>query len=155
MRRYDAVIVGGGHNGLAAACYLARAGLGVLVVERRDILGGACVTEELFPGFHLSVVSYTIGMLQPEVIGELDLGRYGFESYVRDPQYVAPFPDGRYLTVFPDLQRTVREVARFSERDAEVWPRFEADGAQVARILRPYIVNPPIDWSWGDLAARF
>src|SRR5437870_12962239 len=92
MKRYDVVVVGGGHNGLTAACYLAKAGLSVLVLERRDVLGGACVTEELFPGFHLNVASYTLGMLQPEVVDELRLQDAGFESYVRDPQYTAVFP---------------------------------------------------------------
>src|SRR5262245_6182056 len=124
--RYDAIIVGAGHNGLVTACYLARAGLSVLVLERRDVLGGACVTEELFPGFKISSASYTIGLLQPEVIDELELRRFGFESYVRDPQYFAPFPDGRHLRVYPDLARTVRDVAKFSDHDAEQWPRFEA-----------------------------
>jgi len=155
MSEYDAVVIGGGHNGLTAACYLARAGLSVLVLERRDVLGGACVTEELFPGFRLNVASYTVGLLQPEVIEELELVRYGFASYVRDPQYLALFPDGRRLVVYPDLPRTVREVARFSAADAETWPRFEADGARVAEILRPFLLSPPTDWTWGDLAARF
>src|SRR3989442_941059 len=100
MKRYDAVVVGGGHNGLTAACYLAKAGLSVLVLERRDVLGGACVTEELFPGFHLNVASYTLGMLQPEVVDELGLQDFGFESYVRDPQYTAVFPDGGAVGTF-------------------------------------------------------
>src|SRR5437762_7502987 len=155
VRRYDAVIVGGGHNGLVAGCYLAKAGLSVLVLERREILGGACVTEELFPGFHISAASYTVGLLQPEVIEELELRRFGFQAYLRDPQYFAPFPDGRHLRVYPDLARTVREVAKFSERDAEQWPRFEADGARVAATLRPYLLSAPTDWTWGDVAARF
>ncbi|PYM63042.1 MAG: hypothetical protein DMD79_09635, partial [Candidatus Rokuibacteriota bacterium] len=155
MKRYDAVVVGGGHNGLTAACYLAKAGLSVLVLERRDVLGGACVTEELFPGFHLNVASYTLGMLQPEVVDELGLQDFGFESYVRDPQYTAVFPDGRALVVYPDLERTIPEVAKLSPRDAAVWPRFEADGARVGAILRKYFMMPAEYWSWGDFAAEF
>ena len=111
MKTYDAVVVGGGHNGLTAACYLAKAGLSVLVLERREVLGGACVTEELFPGFRLNVASYTIGMLQPEIVDELGLRQAGFDYYVRDPQYTAVFPDGRSLVVYPDVARTIPEVA--------------------------------------------
>jgi phytoene dehydrogenase-like protein len=155
LKIYDAVVVGGGHNGLTAACYLAKAGLSVLVLERRDVLGGACVTEELFPGFHLNVASYTLGMLQPEVVEELGLQAAGFDSYVRDPQYTAVFPDGRALVVYPDLERTIPEVARFSPRDAAAWPRFETDGARVGAVLRKYFLMPAEHWSWGDLAAEF
>ena len=153
--RYDAVIVGAGHNGLTAAAYLAKAGLSVLVLERREIVGGACVTEELFPGFRLNVASYTLGMLQPEIVRELGLGKLGFESYVRDPQYLAVFPDGRYLLVYPDLERTLPEVRKLSRRDALAWPRFEADGARVGAVLRRYFLQPAERWTWGDLAAEF
>jgi phytoene dehydrogenase-like protein len=154
-RRWDAVVVGAGHNGLTAAAYLAKAGLSVLVLERREIVGGACVTEELFPGFRLNVASYTLGMLQPEVERELGLRRFGFESYVRDPQYLAPFPDGRSLLVYPDLARTLPGVAKLSPRDAEAWPRFEADGARVGAILRRYFLRPADRFTWGDVAAEF
>jgi len=142
MARYDAVVIGGGHNGLTAACYLARAGLSVAVLERCDVVGGACVTEELFPGFRLNVASYTIGMLQPEIVRELNLGEAGFASYIRDPQFTGVFPDGQYLVVYPDLERTVADVARLSRHDAEAWPRFEADSARVGGILREYFLRP-------------
>jgi phytoene dehydrogenase-like protein len=118
----------GGHNGLTAGGYLARAGLSVLVLERREVVGGACVTEELFPGFRLNVASYTIGMLQPEIVQELGLREAGFASYVRDAQFTGLFTDGPPLVVYPDLEPTVRGVARLSRRDAEAWARFEADG---------------------------
>ena len=155
MTRYDAVVVGGGHNGLTAAAYLAKAGRSVLVLERREVLGGACVTEELFPGFRLNVASYTVGMLQPEVIGELGLGDVGFRSYVRDPQFTGVFPDGQHLVVYPDLERTVADVARLSRKDALAWPRFEADGARVGAILRDHFLRPAADWGWGDFARAF
>jgi phytoene dehydrogenase-like protein len=155
VTRYDAVVVGGGHNGLTAGCYLAKAGRSVLVLERREVLGGACVTEELFPGFRLNVASYTLGMLQPEVARELDLGRFGFEAYVRDPQYLAVFPDGRFLVAYPDLARTLPEVAKFSSHDALAWPRFEADGARVGAILRRYFLQPAEELTWGDFMAEF
>ena len=155
MQRHDAVVIGGGHNGLTAACYLARAGLSVLVLERRELVGGACVTEELFPGFRLSAASYTIGMLQPEIVNELGLAKAGFDAYVRDPQFAAVFPDGRHLVVYPDLPRTVRDVARFAPRDAEPWARFEADGARVGAILRDHFLRPADDWTWADFARAF
>jgi phytoene dehydrogenase-like protein len=155
MKRYDAVVIGGGHNGLTAACYLAKAGLSVVVLERREIVGGACVTEELFPGFRLNVASYTIGMLQPEIVRELNLAEAGFASYVRDPQYTGVFPDGRHLVVYPDLERTVADVARLSTRDAETWPRFEADAGRVGAILREWFLRPADDWTWADFARAF
>jgi phytoene dehydrogenase-like protein len=155
MKRYDAVVVGGGHNGLTAACYLAKAGFSVVVLERRDVVGGACVTEELFPGFRLNVASYTIGMLQPEVVEELNLREAGFASYVRDPQFTGVFPDGQHLVVYPDLERTVADVARLSRHDAEAWPRFEADAARVGSILRKHFLVPADDWTWADFARAF
>jgi phytoene dehydrogenase-like protein len=155
MKRYDAVVVGGGHNGLTAGCYLAKAGLSVVVLERRDAVGGACVTEELFPGFRLNVASYTIGMLQPEIVRELNLAEAGFASYVRDPQFTGVFPDGRHLVVYPDLERTVADVARLSPRDAEAWPRFEADAGRVGAILREWFLRPADDWTWADFARSF
>ena len=155
MAGYDAVVIGGGHNGLTAACYLAQAGLSVVVLERCDVVGGACVTEELFPGFRLNVASYTIGMLQPEIGRELSLGEAGFASYVRDPQFTGVFPDGQYLVVYPDLERTVADVARLSRHDAEAWPRFEADSARVGATLREYFLRPADDWTWADFARAF
>lgn len=155
MKRYDAVVVGGGHNGLTAGCYLAKAGLSVVVLERRDVVGGACVTEELFPGFRLNVASYTIGMLQPELVRDLNLAEAGFASYVRDPQFTGIFPDDRSLVVYPDLERTIPEVARLSPRDAETWPRFEADAGRVGAILREWFLRPAGDATWADFARAF
>lgn len=155
MKRYDAVVVGGGHNGLTAACYLAKAGLSVVVLERRDVVGGACVTEELFPGFHINVASYTVGMLPPEIVRELNLREAGFASYLRDPQFTGVFPDGQHVVVYPDLERTVTDVARLSRHDAEAWRRFEADATRVGGILRKYFLRPTDDWTWADFAREF
>jgi phytoene dehydrogenase-like protein len=94
-------------------------------------------------------------MLQPETINELGLEKFGFESYVRDPQFTAPMPDGRYLTIYPDMRRTLPEVAKFSKKDAEVYPKFEEDAGFVGETLRRYYLRPPTDWSWGDFAAEF
>ena len=103
---YDVIILGGGHNGLVAAGYLARAGLNVLVLERREVLGGACVTEELFPGYRLSACSYICHLLQTKVIEDLELRRYGFAVYHLDPSRFQPFPDGARVLVWDDVSRT-------------------------------------------------
>src|ERR671938_268060 len=120
---HDVIIIGGGHNGLTAAAYLARAGRRVLVLERRPVLGGACVTEEVFPGCKVSTAAYVNSLLRPEIIRELDLRKYGFEMLPRSPSSFTPFPDGRYLMMGPDRNMTLAEIAKFSARDAEQYPR--------------------------------
>src|SRR5207302_8413702 len=117
--RYDAILVGAGHNGLVTACYLARAGLRVLVLERRHIVGGACVTEETFPGFKVSTAAYVNSLFRKEIIRDLKLADYGFEMLERNPSSFSPFPDGRYLLLGPDQALTKREIAKFSARDAQ------------------------------------
>ncbi len=112
--RFDAVVVGGGHNGLVAATYLARGGLKVLVLERRPMVGGACVTEELFPGYRLSSCSYLCHLLQEQVIRDLDLPRHGFKVFPLEPARFHPFPDGRHLVVWEDVGRTAAEIERYS-----------------------------------------
>ena len=107
--RYDAIVVGAGHNGLIAAGYLAKAGKKVLVLERRSIIGGATVTEEWFPGYHLSTCSYVCNLLLPEVMADLELERHGYEVRPFDPQYFVPFPDGSYFMAFStDARRESR-----------------------------------------------
>ena len=98
---FDAIIIGAGHNGLVTACYLARAGSRVLVLERRHVVGGACVTEETFPGFKVSTAAYVNSLFRPEIIRDLKLHDYGFEVLARNPSSFTPFPDGRYLTDGP------------------------------------------------------
>ena len=123
---YDLIIIGGGHNGLVTAAYAARAGLKVLVLERREVLGGACVTEEIWPGYKVSTAAYVNSLLRPEIIRDLELARHGFEMLPRSPSSFTPFPDGRSLLLGPDKAMTQREISKFSSRDAEALPRYEA-----------------------------
>src|SRR5438876_8082225 len=116
---YDIIIVGAGHNGLVTAAYLARAGKRVLVLERRHVVGGACVTEELWPGYKVSTAAYVNSLLRPEIIRDLELKRHGFEMLPRSPSSFTPFPDGRYLLMGPDPQLNRREVSKFSFKDAD------------------------------------
>src|SRR5258708_32681246 len=122
---YDIIIVGAGHNGLVTAAYLARAGLRVLVLERRDVVGGACVTEELWPGFKVSTAAYVNSLLRPEIIRDLQLARHGFELLPRSPCAFTPFPDGRFLLMVPGQARMHQQAAEFSAGDAEALPRYE------------------------------
>src|ERR1700754_3675946 len=123
MAQYDVIAVGAGHNGLTAAAYLARAGQRVLVLERRHIVGGAAVTEEVFPGFHISVCSYVVSLLRPEIIRELDLPRHGLEILPLDGTFT-PMPSGDYLWRVNDHAKTQREIRRHSRLDAEAYDEF-------------------------------
>jgi phytoene dehydrogenase-like protein len=140
---YDAVIVGAGHNGLVTAGYLARAGLRVLVLESRSVVGGACVTEEIFPGFKFSTASYLCSLLQEKVVRELELAKFGYQVYPKDPAFFSPFPDGRYLLMWSDTQRTCNEIGKFSARDAETYPRYEDYIDRLARFIEPLLLQAP------------
>jgi len=122
-KRYDAIIVGGGHNGLVAAAYLARAGREVLVLEQRHIVGGATVTEELHPGFKYSVFSYVVSLLRPEIMRDLSLARHGLEILPLESTFT-PLPGGDYLLRGPDHAQTHREIYRHSPRDADVYDEY-------------------------------
>jgi phytoene dehydrogenase-like protein len=145
---YDAIIIGAGHNGLVTAAYLARAGLRVLVLERRELVGGACVSEETWPGFKVSTASYVCSLLRPRIVAELELKRHGLELLRRQPSSFTPFPDGRHLLLGADAALNHREIAKFSSRDAEAYPRYEAMLARVAAFVEPTIeMTPPDPWS--------
>lgn len=141
--RYSAIVVGGGHNGLVAACYLARAGLKVLVLERREFVGGACVTEELFPGFRVSSCSYVCHLLQEKVIEDLELGKHGFAVYPLSPYRFHPFPDGSHVMVWPEDERTAESVARISPRDGRRFQDWASFWQRAAGILHRYFLSGP------------
>src|SRR5688572_6863389 len=134
--RYDVVVIGGGHNGLTAAAYLARAGRSVLVLERRHVLGGTAVTEEVFPGFRFSVCSYVVSLLRPEIIRELDLPRHGLEILPLDGTFT-PMPNGDYLWRVNDHATTYREIARHSRLDADTYEDYGRAMLQMSRFAKP------------------
>jgi phytoene dehydrogenase-like protein len=136
---YDAVIIGAGHNGLTAAAYLARAGLRTLVLERRPLLGGACVTEEIWPGYKVSRAAYVVGLLRPAVLRELGLPSRGLRLIERDPSSFTPLPDGRGLLLGRDAAANREEIGAFSVRDAERYPVYQAFLDRTARALEPLL----------------
>src|SRR5438552_1319969 len=139
----DVIIIGAGHNGLVAAGYLARAGLGVLVLERRDLVGGACITEELWPGVSAPTCSYICHMLQRTVIDELDLRRHGLHIYAQDPHLFGPFPDGQSAVVWDADEATAQSLARLSQHDARNFPAFQHVRRRLAWLLHRHFLEPP------------
>ena len=144
MNKYDCIVIGGGHNGLVNAAYLARAGKRVLVLERRHVLGGAAVTEEVFPGFKFSVCSYVVSLLRPEIIRELDLPRHGLEILPLDGTFT-PMPSGDYLWRVNDHAKTRREIARHSRLDAEAYDEYGKAMVEMARFVKPIMNMTPPD----------
>jgi phytoene dehydrogenase-like protein len=140
---YDAIIVGGGHNGLATAAYLGRAGHKTLVLEKRQVLGGAAVSEHPWPGYTVSTLSYVLSLMPPEVIRELELHRHGLTLFPLAADYYVPFPDGSHLLLTKDSQQAYDEIGKFSKRDAEAWPVFSAYLAKIARLVRPLLLMTP------------
>src|SRR5262245_5371136 len=142
--KYDAIVIGGGHNGLTAAAYLARAGRTVLVLERRHIVGGAAVTEEVFPGFRFSVCSYVVSLLRPEIIRDFELPRHGLEILPLDGTFT-PMPNGDYLWRVNDHAKTRREIARHSRLDAEAYDEYSQAMVEMARFVKPILNMTPAD----------
>src|ERR1700759_5341205 len=142
--KYDAIIIGGGHNGLVAAAYMARAGRKVLVLERRHVLGGAAVTEEIFPGFKFSVCSYVVSLLRPEIIRDLELAKHGLEILPLDGTF-SPMPSGDYLWRVNDHAKTQREIRRHSRLDAEAYDEFSKMMTPMCRFVKPLLSMIPPD----------
>ncbi len=141
---YDAIVIGGGHNGLTAAAYLARAGRNVLVLERRHLVGGAAVTEELFPGFKYSVYSYVVSLLRPEVIQELQLYKHGLHLLPLDSNFT-PMENGNYLAAYPDDASSLEEIRQHSRRDADVYAEFNNMLYELAYAVKPILETVPPD----------
>src|SRR6266550_880230 len=143
MSNYDAIIVGGGHNGLVAAAYLARGGRKVLVLERRELVGGCAVTEEIWPGYRVSTAAYLTSLLQERIVRELELPRYGYRVDAKDPAFFSAFPDGRHFFMWQDRARTLAEIAKFSRHDAEVYPAYEDQVERIARVVESLLLTTP------------
>ena len=139
---YDAIVIGAGHNGLITAGYLARAGKKVLVVEARDVVGGACTSEELIPGATWSSCAFIASLLRPEIIAELELERYGLQMYQTEANEVSIFPDGSHLFVWKDMDKTLKEIEKFSKRDAGAFLDFGLRVKKFASILTPFLMSP-------------
>ena len=144
MAKYDAIIIGAGHNGLVTAAYLARAGRQVLVLERRDMVGGCAVTEELWPGYRVSTGAYLVSLLQDRIVRELELERFGYRVDAKDPAFFSAFPDGRHFFMWQDRARTLAEIAKFSRHDAEVYAAYEDQLERIARVIEDLLlITPP------------
>jgi phytoene dehydrogenase-like protein len=145
MATWDAVVVGAGHNGLVTAAYLARAGRKVLVLEARNRVGGAAVTEEPWPGFRVSTAAYVVSLFRPEIVRDLELARHGYELLPRNPSSFTPFPDDRSLLMGPDPVLNRLEISKFSRRDADRLPAYEAMLERIARAIEPTLLETPPD----------
>src|SRR5689334_12162482 len=161
---YDVTIIGGGHNGLVAACYLAKSGLKTLVLERREVVGGGAVTEEIHPGFRVSTLDHAAGPFAAGVVADLKLSQFGLEIITPPVRTLALSPDGRALAIHNDTARTVSEIEKFSAKDAKVYPEFVNSFTRIGRVLAPLIsMTPPsIDqpsasdlWQLGKVGLAF
>ncbi|MGH2723832.1 MAG: phytoene desaturase family protein [Actinomycetota bacterium] len=147
----DVIVVGGGHNGLACAAYLARAGMDVLVLERRDVLGGAAATEAPWPGYRVSSAAYVVSLMPPRIVAELGLRRFGYRVSIIEPDYWCPFPDGSSLTLWGDVGRTAEEIARYSKADADAYVEFDRSFQRLGGLLRDLLFVVPPNLTLRDL----
>jgi phytoene dehydrogenase-like protein len=147
----DVVVVGGGHNGLACAAYLAKAGLDVLVLERRPVLGGAAVTEEPWPGYRVSTASYVVSLMPPRIVRDLRLARFGYRVSVIEPDYWVPYPDGTSLTLWGQAQQTAKEIAQLSTLDADAYVEFDRYLSRLAHLVHRLLFEVPPNLRLGDL----
>src|SRR5215813_7750141 len=143
MPRYNAIIIGGGHNGLVTAAYLARAGKKVLVLEKRELIGGCAVTEEIWPGYRVSTASYLTSLMQERIIRDLELERYGYQVDAKDPAFFSIFPDGRHFFMWQDRAKTLAEIAKFSKHDAEVYPAYEDQIERLSQVVEQLLLTTP------------
>jgi phytoene dehydrogenase-like protein len=164
MTKHDIIIIGGGHNGLVAACYLAKAGLKTLVLEQRQIVGGASVTEEIHPGFRCSTLAHSAAPFSHQIAKDLDLARHGLEFITPGAKVLALTPEGRSICIYNETARTISELEKFSTRDAKSYPEFERSFSRIGKVLRPLLtMTPPaIDhpspgelWNLGKLGRSF
>lgn len=143
---FDVIIIGAGHNGLVTAAYLAKAGRRVLVLEARELVGGCAVTEEIWPGYKVSTASYLSSLMQEKVVRELKLEKFGYVVDAKDPAFFSPFPDGRHLFIWQDRAKTLAEIAKFSARDAEAYPKYEAHLERLAIVAESLLLTTPPDF---------
>ena len=143
MPKYDSIIIGGGHNGLVTAAYLARSGRKVLVLERRELLGGCAVTEEIWPGYRVSTGAYLTSLMQERIVNDLELPRHGYQVDAKDPAFFSAFPDGRHFFMWQDRARTLAEIAKFSTRDAEVYPAYEDQLERISQVVEGLLLTTP------------
>ncbi len=149
----DVVIVGGGHNGLACAAYLAKAGVDVLVLERRGVLGGAAATEQLWDGYTISSASYVVSLMPDRIVDELELKRFGYEVSIISPDYFVPFPDGSSLTLWGDLRRDVDNIARLNRKDAEAYAAFDKYFEHIAALAKELLFVIPPNLKLGEMGS--
>jgi phytoene dehydrogenase-like protein len=142
MKR-DVIIIGGGHNGLVTAAYLARAGKKVLVLERREMVGGCAVTEEIWPGYRVSTAAYLASLMQERIVRELELERHGYHVDAKDPAFFSAFPDGRHFFMWQDRAKTLAEIAKFSRHDAEVYPEYEDQIERLSQVVEQLLLTTP------------
>src|SRR3954452_23370211 len=141
MARYDSIIVGGGHNGLVAGAYLGRAGRRLLVLERRELVGGCAVTEEIWPGYRVSTGAYLTSLLQERIVRELELPRFGYKVDAKDPAFFSEFPDGRHFFMFQDRAKTLAEIEKFSKHDAAVYPAYEEQLERISVVVEDLLLT--------------